>query len=110
MPVVLGATLVAIFLAAGYGLLTRLFPERLGVYDAVAAYRLEEPLTYWNALGVFAGMGALLALGFTARGRSLVVRALAGATLPLFFATIYFTFSRGAWVATGDRPRRCSCG
>lgn len=99
-PVVLTATLVAIFLASGYGLLTRLFPERLGVYDPVAAYRLEEPLTYWNALGVFAGMGALLALGFTARGRSLAGRALAGATLPLFFAAIYFTFSRGAWVAT----------
>jgi hypothetical protein len=99
-PVVLAATLVAIFLASGYGLLTRLFPERLGVYDSVAAHRLEEPLTYWNALGVFAGMGALLALGFTARGRSLAGRALAGATLPLFFSTIYFTFSRGAWVAT----------
>ena len=53
---------------------TRLFPERLGVYDSVAAHRLEEPLTYWNALGVFAGMGALLALGFTARGRSLAVQ------------------------------------
>jgi O-antigen ligase len=99
-PVLLTATLVAIFLASGYGLLTRLFPERLGVYDPVAAYRLEEPLTYWNALGVFAGMGALLALGFTARGRSLAGRALAGATLPLLFSTIYFTFSRGAWVAT----------
>jgi len=100
VPVVLAATLVAIFLASGYGLLTRVFPERLGVYDSVAAHRLEEPLTYWNALGVFAGMGALLALGFTARGRSLAARALAGATLPLFFSTIYFTFSRGAWVAT----------
>jgi hypothetical protein len=99
-PVLLAATLVAIFLVSGYGLLTRLFPERIGVFDPVAAYRLEEPLTYWNALGMFAGMGARLALGFTARGRSLVGRALAGATLPLLFATIYFTFSRGAWVAT----------
>jgi O-antigen ligase len=100
-PVVLAATLVAIFLASGYGLLTRLFPERLGVFDPIAGYRLEEPLTYCNALGVFAGMGALLALGFAARGRSLVRRAFAGATLPLLFATIYFTFSRGAWIATG---------
>jgi len=99
-PVVLAATLVAIFLASGWGLLTRLFPERIGVFDPVAAYRLEEPLTYWNALGIFAGMGALLALGFTTRGRSLVGKALAGATLPLLFATVYFTFSRGAWVAT----------
>src|ERR1700694_1530251 len=50
VPVVLGSILVAVSLVAGYGLLTRLFPERLGVFDPVAAYRLEEPLTYWNAL------------------------------------------------------------
>ena len=67
VPLVLAATLVAIFLASGYGLLTRLFPERLGVYDSVAAHRLEEPLTYWNALGVFAGMGARLRLASRAR-------------------------------------------
>ncbi len=79
VPLVLAATLVAIFLASGYGLLTRLFPERLGVFDPIAAYRLEEPLTYWNALGVFAAMGALLALGFAARAQSVVGRALAGA-------------------------------
>ena len=99
VPLLLAATLVAIFLASGYGLLTRLFPERLGVFDPVAAYRLEEPLTYWNASGLFAAMGALLALGFAARGRSLVGRALAGATLPVLFSTVYFTFGRGAWVA-----------
>jgi O-antigen ligase len=44
-------------------------------------------------------MGALLALGFAARGQRFVGRALAGATLPLLFSTIYFTFSRGSWVA-----------
>src|SRR4026209_1039625 len=45
-------------------------------------------------------MGALLALGFTARGLGLAGGGLAGATLRLFFSPIYFTFSRGAWVAT----------
>jgi O-antigen ligase len=99
VPLVLAATLVAVFLASGYGLLARLFPERLGVFDPIAAYRLEEPLTYWNALGVFAAVGALLALGFAARAPGLVGRALAGATLPVLFATIYFTFSRGSWIA-----------
>lgn len=99
VPLVLAATLVATFLASGYGLLTRFFPERLGVLDPVAGYRLEEPLTYWNALGIFAAMGALLALGFAARAHGLVGRALAGATLPVLFSTIYFTFSRGSWVA-----------
>lgn len=99
VPLVLAATFAAIFLASGYGLLTRLFPERLGVYDPVAAYRLEEPLTYWNALGVFAVMGALLGLGFATRAQTLAARALSAATLPLLFATVYFTFSRGAWIA-----------
>ena len=71
VPLVLSATFTAVFLASGYGLLTRLFPERLGVFDPVAAYRLAEPLTYWNAAGVFAVMGALLAFGFATRAQSL---------------------------------------
>src|SRR5438876_7921451 len=99
IPWLLTATLVAVFLASGYGLATRLFPERLGVFDPVASYRLEEPLTYWNALGIFAAIGALLALGFSARARPLAARVLAAATLPVLFATLYFTFSRGAWIA-----------
>ena len=99
VPLLLAATLVAVFLASGYGLLTRLFPERLGVFDPVAAARLEEPLGYWNALGIVAAMGALLAFGFAARAKSILGRTLGGASLPILFATVYFTFSRGAWVA-----------
>ena len=64
----LGGTLIGIFLPAGYGLLTRLFPDRIGVFDLIAGYRLQEPVGYWNALGLFAAMGAALALGFAARG------------------------------------------
>ena len=99
VPVVLWASFVAVFLASGYGLLTRLFPERLGVFDPIAGGRLAEPLTYCNALGVFAAMGMLLGLGFAARAHNVVARAVAGATLPLLNATVYFTFSRGAWIA-----------
>ena len=99
VPLLLAATLAATFLASGYGLLTRLFPERLGSFDPVAAYRLEEPLTYWNAAGLFAAMGALLALGFAARAQTVAARAVASATQPVFLATLYFTFSRGAWIA-----------
>jgi O-antigen ligase len=99
VPLMLAATLAAIVLASGYGLLTRLFPERLGIYDPVAAYRLEEPLTYWNALGVFAAMGALLALGLAARAQSIALRTAAAATLPILLSTLYFTFSRGGWAA-----------
>ena len=96
----LGGALIGIFLPAGYGLLTRLFPDRLGVFEPIAGYRLQEPVGYWNALGLFAAMGAALALGFAARS-SLPARAFAGAALPVLLATTYFTFSRGAWLALG---------
>ena len=99
LPVLLWASFVAVCLASGYGLLTRLFPERLGVFDPIAGARLAEPLTYCNALSAFAAMGLLLGLGFAARAHHVAARAVAGATLPLLAATVYFTFSRGAWIA-----------
>src|SRR3954469_811723 len=89
VPILLAGTLAAIFVASGYGLLTKLFPERLGAFDPVAAHRLAEPLTYWNAAGLFAAMGALVALGFAARSQSLLARAGVSATLPVFLATLY---------------------
>ena len=97
----LGGTWAAIVLVCSYSVLTRLVPDRLGFVDTLAGYRLEQPLGYWNALGLFAAVGTLLALGFAAHSRYLVVRALAAAsTLPLV-STLYFTFSRGAWIALG---------
>jgi O-antigen ligase len=95
----LGAAWCAIALVCGYALATRLFPERLGITDVIAGYRLSEPVGYWNALGLFAAMGALLALGFVTHGRSRVLRAAAGASLVILIVALYFTFSRGAWGA-----------
>lgn len=83
-----------------YATVTRLVPDRLGVVDAIGGYRLSEPIGYWNALGLVAGMGGLLALGLAARSSTTLGRALAAAPLPLYFTTLYFTFSRGAWAAT----------
>ncbi len=95
----LGGALAGIALACAYGLATRLFPDRLGVFDPIAEYRLSEPLGYWNGLGLFAAMGALLALAFAARARTIGVRALAGALPVLLLPTLYFTFGRGAWIS-----------
>ena len=53
-----------------YGLLTRLFPDRLGVFDSIAVYRLAAPVGYWNTLGILASMGMVLTFGFAARGGS----------------------------------------
>ena len=92
------AVAVAVDLLALYGLVTRLFPERLGTFDSVAAYRLSTPVGYWNTLGIITAMGIVLTFGVAARGR-LVTRPLAAAALVGLAPTLYFTFSRGAVVA-----------
>jgi hypothetical protein len=96
---VLGALVGAISLIATFSLLTRLVPDRIGVYDREAVYRLAQPIGYWNGLGVFAGMGALLALGFAARARSVAARAACAGALVVLLPTLYFTFGRAAWIA-----------
>jgi len=99
-PHLVGGVLAAISLLGLYALGTRILPDRLGSFDSVAAnYRLSVPITYWNGLGVFCVMGLLLALGFAARGERLATRIVAAAPIPLLAATMYFTFSRGAWLA-----------
>ncbi|HEV3479903.1 MAG TPA: O-antigen ligase family protein [Gaiellaceae bacterium] len=100
-PALIRGTFAAITLVSLYALATRLFPDRLGTYDPVAEYRLSEPLGYWNGLGIFAAMGTLLALGILARDSSLLSRSLAAAAFPALVCTIFFTFSRGAWIALG---------
>ena len=100
-PALLGGVWAAICLVCMYALATRLLPERLGVFDPVAGYRLSEPIGYWNALGLFACLGSLLALGFASRSPLRIVRPLAAASLLVTLPTMYFTFSRGAWIALG---------
>jgi O-Antigen ligase len=99
VPRLAGVVLAAITGVCTYSLATRLFPERLGTYDPVAGYRLSDPLGYWNTLGVFAAMGALLAVGVVADGRSRWSRAGAAGSLVVLVVTLYYTYSRGAWIA-----------
>jgi hypothetical protein len=99
LPRLLGGLLAAISVIAIFSLATRLFPNRVGVYDGTSVYRLAQPIGYWNGLAIFAGMGALLALGFACRASSLFVRAVAAVTPVLLLPTFYFTFGRGAWIA-----------
>jgi hypothetical protein len=99
LPRLLGALLAAICAIAAFSLATRLLPDRVGVYDATTVYRLAQPIGYWNGLAIFTGMGALIAMGFAGRARSVVVRAASAAALVLLLPTFYFTFGRGAWIA-----------
>jgi O-Antigen ligase len=82
-----------------YGLATRLFPERIGATSPVAGNRLFDPIGYWNGLGLLAAIAAVLAAGLAAHSRPGWARALAAAVVPLLLPTLYFTFSRGAWLA-----------
>ncbi|MBA3348414.1 MAG: O-antigen ligase family protein [Actinobacteria bacterium] len=83
----------------GYGLATRLLPERLGSYDPINGYRLAEPIGYWNGLGILAAMGLLLAVGVALEADRRWERSAAAAGLVVLAPTLYFTFSRGGWVA-----------
>jgi hypothetical protein len=96
---VVGAAWASIVALSSYALLTRLVPDRFGVVDPIANYRLSEPIGYWNALSLLAAVGALLGAGFAARARSLPVRVVAAMSVPLLAAAMYYTFSRGGWAS-----------
>ena len=100
VPALAGAITAAISLEALYALGTRLFPDRLGAYDPIAVYRLSGSIGYWNGLGIFCVLGILLSLGLVLHLRR-SVRLGAAVALVILFPTLYFTFSRGAWVALG---------
>ena len=85
----------------GYGLSGRLLPGVLHFAHSVSAQgRLEQPLTYWNAMGELAALGFILCArmaGDTRRPSWL--RAIGtAATAPLGMG-LYVTFSRGALFA-----------
>jgi hypothetical protein len=94
----LATAIVAVCLTA---LAARLFPQ-LGLAEAaVHPERLSHPLTYWNALGLLAGIGTVLCGHLASSEREpAVARVLGAAAVPLLAATLYYTFSRGAtWAA-----------
>src|SRR5436190_2998869 len=99
VPRLAGLILASITVVSTYALATRLFPDRLGSYDPVAGYRLSDPVGYWNTLGIFAAMGALLAVGVAVDAKTRWVRAGAAGSLVPLAATVYYTYSRGSWLA-----------
>lgn len=101
VPRLLGGTLAGVTAVAAYALGTRLFPDRIGAFDPTAGYRLATPVGYWNGLGVLSAVGAVLALGIAARAAHAVSRAAAAAAAVVLVSTVYFTFSRGSWIALG---------
>jgi O-antigen ligase len=82
------------------GLISRVLPDIWHTAPEVSNERLSYPVTYWNALGLLAALGIVLAFHLTCSLRERrLARVLAAAVIPLLAATLFFTFSRGAIVA-----------
>ena len=96
-PVLAGGALVVSL----YGLSDRLLPGLIDLEEsATAAGRLEQPLTYWNGMGVLAAVGLTLAIRVAGTAtRPPALRAAAAAAAAPFGMTAYLTFSRGAVAA-----------
>jgi len=85
----------------GYALSGRLLPGLVHQAASRSAFgRLEQPLTYWNATGLLAAMGAVLCVRLAAdASRSRRLRAAGGAAAPLLLCGLVLSFSRGALLA-----------
>ena len=94
------AAAVAICTAA---LIARLLPHVIFDPTLVSEHRLGYPLTYWNALGILACIGAVLCVHLACSTRdSWIARVLGAAAVPLFALTLLYTLSRGGiWAAAG---------
>jgi hypothetical protein len=91
---VVPALAAGIVAATLYGLSERLLP---GVFELTrsraAMGRLDQPLTYWNAMGAWAAIGLVLC------ARLASTRAVAAAGAAPLGAVVAFSFSRGAIAA-----------
>ncbi|MEX2412345.1 MAG: hypothetical protein WD399_01670, partial [Thermoleophilaceae bacterium] len=88
-----------VLVVVGYGLL-----GQVGMLDLAASGgadgRLEQPLSYWNAMGALAALGAILAVRLAIdRTRSPLLRAGSATAVAPLLAGLVLTYSRGALAA-----------
>ena len=95
----ISALTAGITLVCAWGLIDHVLSAGPHGSDALGEGRLAEPLGYWNAVGLFAAMGTVLALALAAEARTTVGRAAAAAAPVVLLPTLYYTFSRAAWLA-----------
>jgi len=90
-----------VLIVIGYGVLGRNLPGLIDLKPSFyAGGRLDQPLTYWNAMGALAAIGIVLCAriaGDRLRPDGLRIGA-AAAAVPMAFA-LYLTYSRGALAA-----------
>ncbi|MDQ4049264.1 MAG: O-antigen ligase family protein [Actinomycetota bacterium] len=83
------------FVVCSIALVTRVLPEVWPIESNIANERLAYPITYWNALGLLAALGAVMSLFLACDEREPPVsRALGAAALPVFGPTLLLTGSR----------------
>jgi hypothetical protein len=99
------AVAAAIVLIAVLALLSRLHPAWFPSAEQTARLlqdsreRLSYPLNYWNALGALVAIGLPLVLQISAAAKTVLVRAVAAASMPAMALAIFFTLSRGGIAA-----------
>jgi hypothetical protein len=95
------ALALGVLIVIGYGVLGRTLPGLIDLKPSFyAGGRLDQPLTYWNAMGALSAIGIVLSAriaGDRLRPESLRVIA-AAAAVPMTLA-LYLTYSRGALAA-----------
>lgn len=98
---VLPAHALGAIVVVGYGLAGRLAPWLIDVTQtASSAGRLEQPLTYWNAMGLLAAMGIAACVSLAGDPtRRAAVRGAALAAGPALVLGLWLSFSRGGIVA-----------
>ena len=89
-------------LVIAYGLSERLLPGLIELDRSRSAFgRLEQPLSYWNAMGALAALGLVLGLRLAGDStRSVRVRRGGAAAAPVLGAGLLLAFSRGALIAS----------
>jgi uncharacterized integral membrane protein len=85
----------------GYGLSERFLPGLLHFQRSFETFgRLEQPLTYWNAMGELAALGYVLCARIAGDAtREVRLRAVAAAAAAPLGMGLYLSFSRGALFA-----------
>jgi O-antigen ligase/polysaccharide polymerase Wzy-like membrane protein len=98
-PALAAGTLIVI----GYAISERLLPGVLHFSHSISAQgRLEQPLTYWNAMGELAALGFVICARLAGDvSRSIRLRAAAAAATAPLGLGLYLSFSRGALFACG---------
>jgi O-antigen ligase len=91
-----GVAVAAVFIS-GIAVVSRLAPSIFPANDVgreLGTNRLNYPFDYWNAVGAWSAMAIAMALAWSAHARTLPVRAVCAAALPVCGLAVYLTYSR----------------